>query len=243
MNLDLITKLARLANNNPNDNEANLAARRACKLIEEGKFQFGLDTSKIVNKPTPNVRPQPEWYTNPFDAFNSYYTQQKQRTASEYAQQQARQQQQQYTQEPPGRCKKCGAALDYLDILTNGRICNNCKLKDTNKSVKWEYGFNEASTKSKSHEKIDVKCLFCKKDFKRSSFTSDFVCHQCYVKKNKSEKPPVKDERTRTYYKAVFCFACGHGFTVTYTDITNDSVGQVVGKCPQCKASYIRATR
>lgn len=38
MNLDLIQKLIRLANNNPNDNEANLAARKACKMLEDYKF-------------------------------------------------------------------------------------------------------------------------------------------------------------------------------------------------------------
>ena len=35
MNLDLLQKLIRLANNNPNDNEANLAARRVCKMLAE----------------------------------------------------------------------------------------------------------------------------------------------------------------------------------------------------------------
>lgn len=38
MNSDLFKKLVRLANNNPNDNEANLAARRACKMIAENDF-------------------------------------------------------------------------------------------------------------------------------------------------------------------------------------------------------------
>jgi len=38
MNLDLLKKLVRLANNNPNENEANLAARKACKLLEEADF-------------------------------------------------------------------------------------------------------------------------------------------------------------------------------------------------------------
>lgn len=40
MNITLIVKLAKLANNNPNDNEANLAARKVCRLIEEGGFRF-----------------------------------------------------------------------------------------------------------------------------------------------------------------------------------------------------------
>lgn len=40
MNLGLLKKLVRLANSNPNEHEANSAARRVCKLIEEGKFEF-----------------------------------------------------------------------------------------------------------------------------------------------------------------------------------------------------------
>lgn len=40
MNLDLLIKLAKLANNNPNEHEANSAARRACKLIAEGDYKF-----------------------------------------------------------------------------------------------------------------------------------------------------------------------------------------------------------
>lgn len=41
MDLNLIKKLVRLANKNPNEHEANAAARKVCKLIEEGKFDFG----------------------------------------------------------------------------------------------------------------------------------------------------------------------------------------------------------
>lgn len=46
MNIELLTKLVKLANNNPNENEANLAARKVCKLIEEDKFQFNQSTAK-----------------------------------------------------------------------------------------------------------------------------------------------------------------------------------------------------
>lgn len=39
MDIEKIKKLIRLANNNPNEHEANLAARKACKLIEDnGKW-------------------------------------------------------------------------------------------------------------------------------------------------------------------------------------------------------------
>lgn len=256
MNIDLLTKLVRLANNNPNDNEANLAARRACKLIEEGKFDFGVNTSKPTIKP-PTVNQQ---YENPFDAFTRYYTQQRQQTASEYAQHKAREarEQQQQSQQNTGqyRCRNCGAHLDYITIVMGGdKYCNNCKqqkAREENKqydyskikfdSPSW-FTQDEPIPKSKSNpqENVTVKCLFCKQDFKRKTFTIDFICHQCYIKKNKSEKPPNFDERIKTYYKSVFCYSCGHGFTVTYTEYEKEMNGQVVGNCSECKASYIRA--
>jgi DNA-directed RNA polymerase subunit RPC12/RpoP len=40
LNVDLVTKLAKLANNNPNENEANLAARKVCRLLAEADFKF-----------------------------------------------------------------------------------------------------------------------------------------------------------------------------------------------------------
>lgn len=48
MNLELIIKLAKLANNNPNDNEANAASRKVCRLIEEGKFQFSQNGTRTA---------------------------------------------------------------------------------------------------------------------------------------------------------------------------------------------------
>lgn len=91
MNLDLLKKLVRLANNNPNDNEANLAARKVCRMIEEGKFNFGaaaLQTPpqtppKATHQPTTwnDVKrsPEPEFRSRPFsgvdfdwDSFNAH---------------------------------------------------------------------------------------------------------------------------------------------------------------------------
>ena len=56
MNLDLIIKLVKLANHNPNDNEANAAARKVCKLIAEGQYKFN-GQSIPVTPPPVTVRP------------------------------------------------------------------------------------------------------------------------------------------------------------------------------------------
>jgi hypothetical protein len=52
MNLDLLKKLIKLANHNPNEHEANSAARRACKLLEDFKFQEPSSTGFLPNSRT-----------------------------------------------------------------------------------------------------------------------------------------------------------------------------------------------
>lgn len=76
MNLDLLTKLVKLANNNPNENEANLAARKVCKLIQEGDFKFNGVAQKPPSGPTIRTASNPsspgsdwmrDFYTKPPD--------------------------------------------------------------------------------------------------------------------------------------------------------------------------------
>lgn len=65
MNLDLIKKLTRLANNNPNDHEANSAARRVCRMLEEGNFNFTtpIDLSGVWVDDSRSSPPPPYTYT------------------------------------------------------------------------------------------------------------------------------------------------------------------------------------
>lgn len=64
---DLLTKLVKLANHNPNDNEANLAARRVCKMLEEADFQLETTYGDVKRSDTPFWRqpPNPPKYTEP----------------------------------------------------------------------------------------------------------------------------------------------------------------------------------
>lgn len=75
MKLDILQKLIALANNNPNEHEANLAARRVCKAIVEHKFiityqgQTNTPPPKprpTPNRPSPNPKPPTGTYYNPF---------------------------------------------------------------------------------------------------------------------------------------------------------------------------------
>lgn len=72
MNKDKIKKLIRLANANPNDHEANLAARMVCKMLkdysfEEVKTAFGKMNEPWVSRPAPPKQeapkppPPPKW--------------------------------------------------------------------------------------------------------------------------------------------------------------------------------------
>lgn len=72
MNFDLIEKLIRLANNNPNENEANLAARKVCKFLHDHKFHDQpIRGYSAVQPPPPQYKsasnPRPSNY--PFEDF------------------------------------------------------------------------------------------------------------------------------------------------------------------------------
>jgi hypothetical protein len=76
MNFDLILKLIRLANNNPNDNEANLAARKVCVLLKDHNFNSQpLPRPQTASQQNPYQRPPTEpaptytrtWNPPPYD--------------------------------------------------------------------------------------------------------------------------------------------------------------------------------
>lgn len=87
MNFDLIIKLAKLANNNPNDHEANAAARKVCRLLAEANFKFEADRPTITRTKEPDFSskyPPPKKSTrkaeperNPFrgSAYNTPFDQ------------------------------------------------------------------------------------------------------------------------------------------------------------------------
>lgn len=78
----MIQKLIKLANNNPNDNEANLAARKVCKMLADYKFEGDIKVKFPSQKPTTwndvQRSTEPFWRTSPFE--NQYYTNQQQQT-------------------------------------------------------------------------------------------------------------------------------------------------------------------
>lgn len=72
MNLEQIQKLIRLANNNPNDNEANAAARRVCKMLADYKFPTpSVYGQSPINPPRTDQKSRYNPVTNP--PRNTYY--------------------------------------------------------------------------------------------------------------------------------------------------------------------------
>lgn len=81
MDLERLKKLTRLANNNPNDNEANLAARKVCKILEECSFILAESTIPPRSNYQPVSNPcgnsTEDWM---YDYFVNYAKQANQRS-------------------------------------------------------------------------------------------------------------------------------------------------------------------
>jgi hypothetical protein len=59
VNKDKLIKLIKLANNNPNDHEANLAARRVCQALAEDKF--AALNSSVISHSNPSSQVADDW--------------------------------------------------------------------------------------------------------------------------------------------------------------------------------------
>lgn len=157
MNLDLLIKLVKLANNNPNENEANLAARKVCKMIAEGKYTFGNSVHKESpirthpNQPASNPSSSPFGWEGfrPSNAQREYYEQQRKRA---YEDEQFRKSQRESTNnyydnraywdmpknEPPKKkqsinrtCSRCGLTTD-TNNTKEVFVCSICQWNEYN---------------------------------------------------------------------------------------------------------------
>ena len=130
MNLDLLIKLVKLANNNPNEHEANSAARRACKLIAEGDYKFTANVAKPTNNKTTsgwspvddyvkrNTPPaQPKTNSYYYDRYSYGFDWGK--TASSYSKESPKKPQ------TKRECSECGKEL-FTDNTNLYYICTDC---------------------------------------------------------------------------------------------------------------------
>jgi hypothetical protein len=146
MNLDLLKKLTRLANNNPNDNEANLAARKVCQMLEKSNWSLGPVNARDtpLGKTWNDVRrsTEPQWSGKPpqdpgqpfnFDEFykSAAYNYRPTRKQEEFfggrrggktAQEEIRKRE----------CIKCRETKETT-YIGNLYVCNECIWKEWNK--------------------------------------------------------------------------------------------------------------
>ncbi len=140
MNIDLIIKLAKLANNNPNENEANAASRKVCRLIAEGKYEFNnvkTSVSKINITSNPSSQ-SADWlkkyYTDPFNPSKSqkdYYENLKDLyygiDFDFYQDVSWNEEEKKKKPRIKVKCCKCGFEVDRpLGSKTEGILCNIC---------------------------------------------------------------------------------------------------------------------
>jgi hypothetical protein len=117
MNFKLIEKLAKLANNNPSENEANAAARKVCRLLAEGNFKF------IEDKPT--IGPQVRTVSTPYSANSDWFTDMfKNQYPPEYNPQYNPYE---YYNKPIHICEYCGGQKWLLDVMKYFWVCFFCK--------------------------------------------------------------------------------------------------------------------
>lgn len=169
MNLDLIIKLAKLANNNPADHEANAAARKVCRLIAEGNYQFNVPTAKPTQQQKPttwnDVRrsPEPFWRAKPQEptapsAQEFWEIMEKLRRAREKQQEAERfRRETQGSWEPP-------VTPPIWDI-----------------PLEWEQKKERASRRM-------VPCVHCKKEFMTSYVGNFFECWDCWKTEHEKAK-------------------------------------------------------
>lgn len=150
LNLDLLTKLVKLANNNPNDNEANLAARKVCQLIEAAGFKFSV--TQVVTKPpvtTPqNPTPPPYKSADAADFRRRFYDEYKK-------------------QNPNVRYKSPYNYIEYDDFSFFGRDQDYMNIK------------YETVRKTKQYKsKRNLKCKICKEE-KETMFLGLEELYEC----------------------------------------------------------------
>ena len=141
MDIERLKKLVKLANNNPNEHEANLAARRVCKIIEDAKFEFGITTSKqpdssyykttYYTQPPKHKSPWEDLYTVNFEEIINKMRKEQQRATEEQAKYRPRYQDPLTREVFEKRKIKCNRCLETKETRFKGLadtwICMECR--------------------------------------------------------------------------------------------------------------------
>lgn len=174
MNIELIIKLTKLANNNPNENEANAAARKVCKLIAEANYQFAIPKVTIVSNPPSNSS---DWI--------------KQATAANARAEQAKREH--YEQE----ARKARVDFDLNDLFDfmKNTVRNPNFTGDPYKAP-W---VNPPNPEAQQKPKVSIKCNKCGKFVETYSDAdpSQFRCSSCLWQEWQSKRGVSYDTETK----------------------------------------------
>lgn len=192
INLDLLKKYTRLANNNPNEHEANVAARRVCKMLEEANWNLGtiVPPIKPIVQPTSNPGPKDsDWVRNnwkPTQAQEDFFREGRWKPpnwkpagTSEYqqaqAQEHARQKQKDYV----------GDWYSYYDEMGDLGDAFWEKIKGNTKNPYQRYteppSPPDSSAKYDKNNKKILKCTICREDHNTGyiGHPGTYICNRC----------------------------------------------------------------
>ncbi len=193
MKLEMIIKLAKLANNNPNENEANLAARKACKLMGEADFKFPTsnqggtwnDVKRSTEPQWSSQRPSSSGFDPFWDMFNREYTRKDP-----------------FWNTPPPGWK----TRDYQGHR------DTYNPYDIPKSPPYE--------EPKKKPKIKLKCKACQKEYE-TTFNKpgqDFVCGNCQWSNYHHEKT-----QESIFDMVIECCECGAWFNISQNEYSSNT--------------------
>lgn len=160
LNLDLLIKLVRLANNNPNDNEANLAARKVCKMIGENNYKLD-GTIKPTVKQQYNHQYYEQPKPHPFDdLFNRFYGQ------------------------GPFRAGRNPFEESWVNTPPKSKVTPEEKEWENKNKGKWDIPNTGDFKKKERNPKIILKCSVCsiEKESRYVGNPTEFKCYDCHWK-------------------------------------------------------------
>lgn len=167
--LELIKKLIKLANNNPNEHEANLAARKVCSMLTDYKFTQSTSSERVRSASNPTY--------NPFEELFKRARQQAQqgpRTWDDVNRSTEPWWKSTYQAQPREKinrkCSICNKSIPTLSV-DNPYVCADCQPE-------------KARREREAKKEYNIQCCECGKESKVSKdYGMYFVCDACLTKR------------------------------------------------------------
>jgi len=183
VNLDLLIKLVKLANHNNSEGEANSAARRVCKMIEENNFAFNSTRQtppRSFDEETPRESPTGRRYRGGWDyGFSDMYEEVLRRAREAAAREQKRQ-------------------ADLNEKIRKEREAERKKreepIYEQHERPRWNWGYNPTPEQEDffrrtqwgheqpKNEGTERECTKCQLKVKTFNTKNPFICSICLLR-------------------------------------------------------------